>query len=385
MSWLLLATPLGKDKNASEKSAYGMLQSEAIGSGSKAMGDPTYLGLEKSKFQIGTLDQLVKLNDALVKVDHHLETVVKKIQRQAEEISDNITLKIETSDVTMELHEYVQQFAWDDQKYPRSRSLVDIAQIISEKMTSIDTDMKKHIEEYSHLKNHLFQFKKKDEGTFVNRDPGDIIYGKVAESNFVHDSKFLRNVLVIVPKSKVEFFKNNYESVKEGVVPKSARHLEGLEDKEGNQVFRLIVMENSVDSFVIKCKQKINFTAKIFIYDEEGYEKELEEAKEIEAKLNKLTGKLEKRCYYTFSELFMASMHLKVMRAYIDGVLRFGIPPRFITTIVHAKPGYNKKLLSSLTDLYADSKTREMYGSKEEIGDTEDFFPFVYIPITILK
>jgi hypothetical protein len=30
-------------------------------------------------------------------------------------------------------------------------------------------------------------------------------------------------------------------------------------------------------------------------------------------------------------------MHLKVMRAYIDGVLRFGIPPRFYLGIV--KPG----------------------------------------------
>lgn len=73
------------------------------------------------------------------------------------------------------------------------------------------------------------------------------------------------------------------------------------------------------------------------------------------------------------------------MRAYIDGVLRFGIPPQFITTVVHTKGGNTKKLLNGLTDLFADEKMREMYGTKDEIGDTEDFFPFVYIPITILR
>lgn len=36
----------------------------------------------------------------------------------------------------------------------------------------------------------------------------------------------------------------------------------------------------------------------------------------------------------TFSELFTALMHLKVMRAYIDAILRFGIPPKFFMGIV---------------------------------------------------
>lgn len=385
MSWFFLATPLGKDKNTSDKSAFTLLQQEAIGAAGKANGDLTFLNLDKSKFKIGTLDQLVKLNDALLKVDHHLETIIKKIQRQAEEISNDITLKVETSDATMELKDYVQQFQWDDQKYPRSRSLIDIATIISEKMTSIDSDMKKHIDEYNTLKSQLFNIKKKEDGNFLNKDPGDIVYGHIDKKNFIHDSNFLRNVLIIVPKNKVEQFKSSYESVKEGVVPKSARHLVEVEDKDGNQVFRVVVMENSADSFTLKCKQKIGFSAKVFVYDEESYQKELEEAKVLEGKLNKLTGKMEKRCYYTFSELYMASMHLKVMRAYIDGVLRFGIPPRFILTVVHIKSGYEKKMLASLTDLFADPKMKGMYGTKEEIGDSEDFFPFVSVAISILN
>lgn len=381
MSWFFLATPLGKEGKTSEATAFKTLQTEAIQSGSKHLGEITAVKFDKSKFKIGTLDQLVKLNDALVKVDHHLDTIIRKIQKQSEEISQDLKLKIETSDSTMDISEYVQLFQWDDTKYPRSRSLIDIAAIISEKFNSIDTDMKKHIDEYNQLKSTLGQYKKKEEGNFLSRDLGDVVYGKIDKKNFIHESKFMRNVLIVVPKNKVEYFEDNYENLKEGVVPRSSRQLD-TEDKDGNQLFRVVVMENSVDSFLPKCKQKLGFQAKVFNYDEEGYQKDLEEAKVIEGKLNKLTGKLEKRCYYAFSELYVSLIHLKVMRAYIDGVLRFGIPPKFLLTVVHSKSGNDKRILKSLTELFADPKLKGMYGTKEEIDDTEDFFPFVYIPIS---
>jgi hypothetical protein len=38
-------------------------------------------------------------------------------------------------------------------------------------------------------------------------------------------------------------------------------------------------------------------------------------------------------------------MHLKVIRAYIDGVLRFGIPPKFFVGIVMPKKGVEKQIL----------------------------------------
>jgi V-type H+-transporting ATPase subunit C len=75
-------------------------------------------------------------------------------------------------------------------------------------------------------------------------------------------------------------------------------------------------------------------------------------------------------------------MHLKVMRVFIDGVLRFGIPPRFFIGIIKPNKGYEKAVLAKLCDTFADDAMKEMYGTKEETNDTEDFFPFVSIPLT---
>lgn len=72
-------------------------------------------------------------------------------------------------------------------------------------------------------------------------------------------------------------------------------------------------------------------------------------------------------------------MHLKVMRVYIDGVLRFGIPPKFYMGIVRPNKGKDKTLLSLMSDNFADPTLKDMYGTKEETQDTEDFFPFVLI------
>jgi len=49
-------------------------------------------------------------------------------------------------------------------------------------------------------------------------------------------------------------------------------------------------------------------------------------------------------------------MHFKVIRAYIEGVLRFGIPPKFWMGVICPRKGGNedKKLLKEISDILAD-------------------------------
>jgi V-type H+-transporting ATPase subunit C len=98
-----------------------------------------------------------------------------------------------------------------------------------------------------------------------------------------------------------------------------------------------------------------------------------------------LTQTLYKKALYAFSELYIALLHLKVMRAFIDGVLRFGIPARFAISIVHPQKGQEKAILNHLNQKFNDQTLAGLYGTagggKEEAGD-DDFFSFVSIPLT---
>ena len=88
------------------------------------------------------------------------------------------------------------------------------------------------------------------------------------------------------------------------------------------------------------------------------------------------------RCYFAFSELFIALMHLKVMRVFIDGVLRFGIPPKFYIGIVRPAKGQDKQALAKLSEAFLDKSMMEMYSTKDEGADVEDFYPFVNVALT---
>ena len=65
-------------------------------------------------------------------------------------------------------------------------------------------------------------------------------------------------------------------------------------------------------------------------------------------------------------ELFQALVHLKIMRVYVDGVLRFGIPPKFFMAILNPARGADQKIMKKLTDTFAEEHLKDMYGEKED-------------------
>jgi len=78
----------------------------------------------------------------------------------------------------------------------------------------------------------------------------------------------------------------------------------------------------------------------------------------------------------------VALMHLKIIRIYIDGVLRYGIPPTFYTGLVIPRKGEERKILQTMSDWLADPEFKEMYGEKIDASEADDYWPFVSIPIT---
>ena len=74
-------------------------------------------------------------------------------------------------------------------------------------------------------------------------------------------------------------------------------------------------------------------------------------------------------------------MHLKVIRAYIDGVLRFGIPPQFYLGVVMPKKGDENSILLEMTKQLAEENMKDFYGEKDA-SEQDDFWPFVCIKLT---
>ena len=97
-------------------------------------------------FKIGTLDTLMELNETLAKIDLTLDSTVKKIEKQAKEIV-NQELKIELTQannqkpISKDVAEYIKEFRWEDTKYPRARSLIEITGMITEVINKLTNDL----------------------------------------------------------------------------------------------------------------------------------------------------------------------------------------------------------------------------------------------------
>jgi len=65
--------------------------------------------------------------------------------------------------------------------------------------------------------------------------------------------------------------------------------------------------------------------------------------------------------------------------------MRFGIKEPIVTCVIRPVNGKEIKLHQSLTKLLADPKNLQMglYGSKEEIDDSEDFYPYAFVSVNI--
>lgn len=203
-------------------------------------------------------------------------------------------------------------------------------------------------------------------------------------------SELFATLIAVVHKTKIGQLLGTYEKLipwdnnSFSAVPRSAKSLE-IEDKDGNQLWRIIVMKDKVEQFIAEGR-KANLNFKKFTYNYEQYQKDLNMRTELEHKVELLKTTLTKKSLYAFSELYIALLHLKVMRAFIDGVLRFGIPAKFALAIVHPNKGSDKQLLANLNERFDDKSLSGMYGGmgKDEIGEggADDFFSFVSVPLT---
>lgn len=154
-----------------------------------------------------------------------------------------------------------------------------------------------------------------------------------------------------------------------------------IDDKDQNNVYRVVVYKAQADD-VMKALRRKGYTSRTFTYDKPTWERENQERGILKEEVANLTQTLMRAATGSFQQLFVALMHLKVVRVYIDGVLRFGIPPKFYIGIVMPKKGAEKAILTDMCAVLAEESMKEMYGEKQDANDNEDYWPFVCVNLT---
>jgi len=71
---------------------------------------------------------------------------------------------------------------------------------------------------------------------------------------------------------------------------------------------------------------------------------------------------------HAFERSYSALVHLKIMRVFIDSVLRFGLPKesKFFMGIIKPNKGKDREVMKRLEDQFAEEHLKEYYGEKKE-------------------
>ncbi|XP_060042971.1 V-type proton ATPase subunit C 2 isoform X3 [Erinaceus europaeus] len=336
-------------------------------------------------FKVGTLDSLVGLSDELGKLDSFAESLIKRMAQSVVEVMEDAKGKVQENLLAngVDLTSFVTHFEWDMAKYPVKQPLVGVVDTLAKQLAQIETDLKSRTAAYNTLKTNLENLEKRSMGNLFTRTLSDI----VSKEDFVLDSEYLITLLVIVPKQSYTQWQKTYESLSDMVVPRSTKLI--AEDNEGG-LFTVTLFRKVINDFKTKAKEN-KFTVREFYYDEKEIKREREEMTRLLSDKKQQYGPLLRWLKVNFSEAFIAWIHIKALRVFVESVLRYGLPVNFQAVLLQPhKKSSTKRLREVLNSVFRhldQVAAASLLDASVEIPglqlSNQDYFPYVYFHIDL--
>lgn len=336
--------------------------------------------------RVGTLDSLMTLSDELAKKDTFVEMTTKKIARQLVDLSADESKEAKNKDKYQLIvngagvDSYMHQFQWDEAKYKVTSPLSDIVDAIVSMVSKAEEELRTKASSYQHVTQLIVAEQRKQTGNLMVRD----ITALINPEEYV-DTINLCTLFVVVPKYQQKDWLSTYESLLDegelggGVIPGSATVI--TEDND-NQLYSIIIFKRLTNEFKTAARKK-RFNVRDFVYKPEEANDGQEEQKRLESKREKQKKNMIRWCRMNFAECFIAWTHLKTIRAFVETILRYGLPADFTAILLHPNTKYEKKLRTTLDAMYKGIGTSYLRDERDdEEGDSssalgEKFYSYV--------
>lgn len=333
------------------------------------------------ELKVGTLDTLVGLSDDLGKLDVQVESIVRKVAgyfaEVLEEQKDKVLENLQVNGMDPAL--YLVKFNWDSAKYPIKQSLRNLSEIISKQVSQIDSDLKTKASAYNTIKANLQQLERRETGSLLSRNLNSL----VKKEHFVLGSEYLQTLLVIVQKNNSQEWEETYEKLTDMVVPSSTQMV--TSDNE-HCLYTVTLFSKVIDEFKHHAREK-KFVVRDFVWDDNAIAASKEELTKLNQDKRKHFGPLVRWLRVNFGEVFIAWIHVKALRVFVESVLRYGLPVNFQAMILQPNKGKSRKLRDTLDSLYSylDGQQSDEKGEHVDIPGVmmaqHEYFSYVYFNI----
>mmetsp|Transcript_1386 Transcript_1386/g.2190 ORF Transcript_1386/g.2190 Transcript_1386/m.2190 type:complete len:419 (-) Transcript_1386:165-1421(-) len=368
---------------------------------------------EVPSLTVGTLDSLINLSDDLVKTDTIVESIVRKIEKAAVDLNrrggDNLTVG------GVPAPRYIQQFAWDYAKYPNRRPLKELVGLISGGVSAIDEELKQLGNSYGDKEIALQEAKRRKGGSLLVADLNDVLTEEIMSKVEVHDSEYLKTVFVAVPKALEENMEASVYNIGKDLVgyggpdwsrdpsklgePVKFGTLVDRQKERGSPVvpgslvkihsdpestlFAVTILKGQYEAgffegedfqpgktvdfeeeFTKSCREK-RFIVRPFTWDPSQSSKSAVALEQLEVEVEGMKNGLTRWCKTHYGEAFVAWMHIKVIRVFVESVLRYGLPVDFTAVLYKVAMGKEIALTEALDNALGEEKEVEEDAEEE--------------------
>ena len=101
------------------------------------------------------------------------------------------------------------------------------------------------------------------------------------------------------------------------------------------------------------------------------------ERKALGAEVDRLHASIVRWCKADFAESFVAWMHLKVIRAFVESVLRYGLPVDFVTALLLPLKFREPQLQAALDKMFSHLTRDDARGLVEDDEKVGEYYPYV--------
>ncbi len=345
------------------------------------------LDLTIERFKMGSLDSMLQGLDRVTRLEMQAENFLKRLEKIFAELEPEKNLYGLTIDVMhtgpITLLKYLQNFAWDDSSYPRGSALQNQVKMMEEKLESLDKILRLRQSSYQETKGKMNAVgdKKDTLNAFINGDLNDIIYDLVnkklvkSPEQIFKSTPYFQSLVVFFPQSQLETFQSNYELDCEYIVPQSFALLHVSFDY---CMVHVLGFRRGLEDIKNVYRKKYGATVR-------DCDLNLDTARQREAEKKKVgeqnitdRNQLKNSALETFKEVIVMLVHIKVFKTVIDSNLRFGGADNFAVLVLVFDRSREQRVIQELIKTFAEKERLGFYGTKEQLNDTEDFFPFVY-------
>lgn len=336
------------------------------------------------------------MSDDLVKTDTVVEGIVRKIEKTSAELFEKRVPDLTVGGVPSQ--RYIQQFAWDSAKYPNRRPLKELVSLIAGGAAGIEEELKQLSQSFADKQQALSDAKRKKGGNLMQADLNDVLNEDIMRKVNVVDSEYLKTVFVAIPKSQKENFESTIDQLaadlvgyggpdwtrdpsklgepisfgsqvdrhqKRGspVVPGSAQVVHADED---TMLYAVTILKSQYEAgyyegdnfqpgtkidfeeeFAKACREK-RYVLREFKWDSSAASKSAMALEQLQVEVDGMKSALMRWCKTHYGDAFVAWMHIKVIRVFVESVLRYGLPVDFTAVLYKVHPGKDIQLTQAL-------------------------------------